>query len=970
MARIIPIKRTPRWQLFLRYLFLALIVYALLFGYQTLSIYTDWLWFGEMQQLGVFRTSLWTRLQLFFGFGLLFFLICYSNLWLAQRLNDSRPRPRMLDVEREQLGHIARRATHWGSLGGSIFLAFLVAGNAATHWPDYLQFTHAGRFGEKDPVFHKDIGFYVFRLPFWSYLQGWFVFTLFITTVGTAIVHWSDRAIDFVAGNIPTFTHYVRQHLLALLGLLALAYAMGYPLARYELLYADNDIFFGAGYTDLHARLPALHLQTAAMLLTAVLCFVNIWVGRAFRLPLVGLGLWIIVSLVGAGIWPGMMQRFTVVPNQFEKEKTYIARDIEFTRKAYALDRVKEIPFPGGGKLSAADLTANQPTIQNIRLWDWPQLGQIYTVKQALRKYYQFTLPSFSPTTSGDYNIDIDRYRLGQEYRQVMLAARELNPDNLPPEAHTWQNQRLQYTHGYGVVMSPVNRVDAEGLPEYFLSGIPVMSTRPELKIDVPQIYYGELTNDYVFVNTRQNEFDYPAAEGGNKETRYTGTGGVQLGNYWRRLAWSIRLGDANMLLSGDLTPESRLLYRRNIRERVQRVAPFLNWDNDPYLVVSQGRLLWFLDGYTLTDRYPYAKPFSAGTGASSVRQTFNYIRNSVKAVVDAYHGTVTLYIFDEQDPILKTWNRIFPGLLKPKEQMPENLRAHLRYPEDLFRIQRDIYTLYHIQDPRVYYGKEDVWSVPTDPSPAVDDDGNMRPDSIARKLQPYYLIMRLPGEKEEEFLIMTPFTPLGRENVSAWMCAKCDPEDYGQLLVYRFPKGLNINGPQQIMNQIKADPQVSQFQTLMGQRGSRVIFGNLLVIPVEKSLLYAVPVYVQAAGTGSAIIPAIKQVIVASEDRIEMQPTLDQAIAALASGAAVASASPPSPQAVPSREATPTPSISPTPSTPGETASPAELVRRAAAAYERARQKQREYDSALEDLGKVLEALKRSMGGQDALGR
>ncbi|HXG24634.1 MAG TPA: UPF0182 family protein, partial [Chthonomonadales bacterium] len=573
------------------------------------------------------------------------------------------------------------------------------------------------------------------------------------------------------------------------------------------------------------------------------------------------------------------------------------------------------------------------------------------------------------PTTSGDYNIDIDRYRLGPEYRQVMLAARELNQGDLPPEARTWQNQRLQYTHGYGVVMSPVNRVDAEGLPEYFLSGIPVVSTRPELKVDVPQIYYGELTNDYVFVNTKQNEFDYPSVEGSNKETRYAGTGGVRLGSYLRRVAWSIRLGDANMLLSSDLTPDSRILYRRNIRERVQRVAPFLNWDNDPYLVVNKGRLLWLLDGYTVTDRYPYSKPFRAGTGLPGVGQTFNYIRNSVKAVVDAYNGTVTLYAFDERDPILQTWSRIFPDLLTPKEQMPEGLRAHLRYPEDLFRIQRDIYTLYHIQDPRVYYGKEDVWAVPADPSPSADEDGSMRADSVARKLQPYYLIMRLPGEKKEEFLVMTPFTPLGRENVSAWMCAKCDPEDYGQLLVYRFPKGLNINGPQQIMNQIKADPQVSQFQTLMGQRGSRVIFGNLLVIPVEKSLLYAVPVYVQAAGTGAAIIPAIKRVIVATDDTVEMRDTLEQAIAALASGTPAASA--PSPLQVDvTQEPTPAPSASARPTPPGEGASPAELVRRASAAYERARQKQREYDSALEDLGRALDALKRGIGGAGAQDR
>ncbi len=951
--------RRPSWGRYAGYLFLAVLFVAFFFGGQIIALYTDWLWFQELGQTGVYRGTISAKLLLFFGFGTLFFLICYANVWTAMRLNASRPRPRLIEMDRPDIKEIAQRFTRAITLIGAFILAFLVGGNAATHWSDYLLFTHAGTFGQTDPVFSQDIGFYVFRLPFLQYLQGWLVFTLIVTILATAAVHYSSGAIDFIAGSVPTFAVYVRKHLLVLLGLLALAFAWSYHLSRYQLLFTDNNAYFGAGYTDLHARLPVLYVLAGAMALTAFLCFANIWTGRAFRLPLVGLGLWAIIWILGGGVYPSIIQRFTVVPNQINREREYIARDIEYTRRAYGLDRIREQRMNATEIVTAAEIAENQVTIDNIRLWDWPQLGAVYSIKQALRNYYRFTLPPNATFTTGDFNIDVGRYRINNQLRQVMLAPRELAHEGLPPEARTWVNLRLQYTHGYGIVMSPSDRVDPSGLPEYYVGQIPVTSTVPELQVNRPQIYYGELTQEYAFVGTAQPEFDYPSDQG-NQETRYAGKGGIVLDGFLRRLAFAMRLGDTNMLLSRDLIPGSRLLFRRAIRERVQTLAPFLNWDNDPYMVVDNGNLIWMMDAYTVTDRYPYSRPFLVGTGFEEIGQRFNYIRNSVKAVVDAYDGTVTFYIADAADPIVQTWARVFPGLFRTFGQMPASLRNHVRYPEDLFRIQRDLYTTYHMTEVQSFYQKEDKWMIPLDPTPQTDSGGEVVAGAGSRRMQPYYVIMRLPGAKQEEFLLMTPFTPLRTQNLAAWMAAKCDPENYGQLLVYRFPEGININGPQQVIAQINSQEDISRYVTLVGQRGSRVIFGNLLIIPVGNSLLYAVPLYVQATSAGA--VPQITQVIAASGNRIVMRPTLQNAIAALGEGRvagtgsappAGATTAPPAGGAPPSRtEAPPVTS----------NASPGELMRRAQSAFEKAREKQREYDSALEDLGRALQELERRL--------
>lgn len=940
----------PMWLRITRIVFLSVVAIAIVFGYQLARLYTDWAWFGEIGHPGVFATILGARLSLFFGFGVLFFLVFYFNVWLAGRINAQKARPRYMDPEREIYAQIARAATRWLGVGGAIFLAFLVGGNASVHWSEYLQYTRSVPFGVKDPVFGRDIGFYVFRLPFLGFLQSWLLFTFGAAAIGAAIIHYGERAADFVGGSLAAIAPSVRKHLLTLAALFAFVFAWGHWLARYDVLWSNNGAFVGAGYTDVNARVPGQVIQTILMLAVGVLCLINTRKGRPFVLPGVGLIVWFAGSFLAVSVWPGFVQRFRVVPNQFTAERPYIERDITFTRRAYGLDKVKEEAVPTVADLTADTLAANQETIQNIRLWDWPQLGAVYEAKQALRQYYRFRLPEFASFTTGEFNIDVDRYRLGNENRQVMISPRELYTDGLPPQARTWVNMRLQYTHGYGVVMSPVNRVDTEGLPEYFMGQIPVETDKPELKLQRPQVYYGELARDYVFVNTKQDELDYPAPEG-NVLTRYAGKGGTRLGGLLSRTIWTMRLGDTNMLLSSDLTADSRILFRRNIRERVQTLAPWLNWDNDPYIVVHDGGLVWIMDGYTVTDRYPYARQSEVGTESPLVTQQFNYIRNSVKAVVDAYDGTVTFYAMDDDEPILKLWRKVFPGLVKPQSEMPDTLRAHLRYPEDMFRIQRDIYTVYHMTDPRIYYGKEDQWDVPPDPGQAHEETGGG-----VRRMTPYYVNMRLPGMRHTEFILMTPFTPSRTQNMSGWMCGKCDPEDYGQLFVYRFPKGVNVNGPQQIMAQINAQEDISRTITLLGQRGSRVIWGNLLAIPVGRSLLYALPLYVQASG--GATIPEINQVVLATGDRIVMRPTLEEAVAALGAGHGRRRAE------SAAQEASAAAGTSALPPTGARPSTPRDLLQRATQAYERARAKQRDYDAALDDLGKALKELEQRTAG------
>jgi hypothetical protein len=635
----------------------------------------------------------------------------------------------------------------------------------------------------------------------------------------------------------PVLAH-VGGLLIAILGL----FAWGYRLGIWELVFSERGVVFGASYADMHAKLPAQWILLGVVLVLIGIILISL-LRRKLRWPLYGIGAWIVAAIIVGAIFPSAVQRFQVQPNELVKERPYIEYNIQFTREAFALDQVEEQSFPAEKSPSPQDIAQNEATISNVRLWDHRPLKDTYNHIQSIRLYYDF------------HDVDVDRYTIDGKYRQVMLSARELSAEKLASQAQTWVNRRLQFTHGYGVVLSPVNEISVEGLPVLLIKDIPPVG---DFNIEQPQIYFGEKTNDYVIVNTKTQEFDYPMGEK-NVYGYYQGEGGVEIGSFIRRLVYAWQFGDFNILISGELTPESRVLYYRNIQERVNHVAPFLKLDSDPYLVVVDGKLFWIQDAYTTTDRYPYSEPLAGG---------LNYIRNSVKIVIDAYNGSMTFYITDPEDALIQTYHAIFPELFVPAEQMPQSLRVHWRYPEDMFNIQASVYQSYHMRDPRVFYNKEDLWAVP-----------NEFYADKEQPMEPYYIIMRLPDEEKEEFLLMLPFTPVNKNNTIGWLAARCDGENYGKLLAYHFPKERLVYGPSQIENRIQQDTVITEQLALWGRGGSRVIRGNLLMIPLGKSNLYVEPVFLQAQGGG---LPELKRVIVVAGEHIAMELTLESSIAAI----------------------------------------------------------------------------------------
>jgi uncharacterized membrane protein (UPF0182 family) len=861
---------------FWRSLILLLLVMGLALAGRMVGLYVDWLWFQEVRFETVFLTVLLTKLKVGLGLGLVFLALLGGNLWMAHR-RAAGPSLRLVEgnlleiPNRLQIEPLLNRFLGWGTVLTAVFVGIV----SAASWERWLQFFHATSFGQSDPLFGRDLGFYVFQWPLLEYLYRWLMAALVGVTLATALVYVFDRGLQIYERGVVALPRVVR-HLGLLAGVILLLKAAGYELQAIGLLYSERGVTFGASYTDVHAVLPALR----ALLTVAVVCaglvvwgaFLGRWRPAAF-----GAALLLLTSLVGGQVFPRALQHLQVAPNEMAAERPYIARHIAATRQAYGLERVSLRPFAAAEKLTLSDLAANAPTIQNIRLWEVEPLLKTYSQLQEIRTYYDFV------------DVDVDRYTINGQYRQVMLSPRELSTAHLPSKL--WINERLTYTHGYGLCLSPVNRVTPEGLPEFMIQDLPPVS-KVDLKITRPEIYYGEIPNDYVFVNTRSKEFDYPAGEQ-NVYTVYQGQGGVRVGGFLRRMALAFRFGSFTIILNRDITADSRILYYRNILERLQKGAPFLKFDRDPYLVITRaGRLVWIADGYTTTWRYPYAQP-TPGLG--------NYLRNPVKATVDAYDGRVTYYLSDPTDPIAQTYGKIFPGLLTPLEQMPADLKAHLRYPVGLFMVQARIYATYHVTDPQVFYNQEDLWHIPADPrsggngqGPPVDPSlrppmgphqrpavrgGRLGAVGTQSLMQPYYTIMRLPGEAREEFILMIPFTPARKDNLRAWMCARNDFPAYGQLLVYDFPKAQLVYGPRQIEARIEQDPQISQLLTLWRQGGSDVVRGNLLIIPIEESLLYVAPLYLQAQ---QGQIPELKRVIVAFGDRIAMEETLDQALRAV----------------------------------------------------------------------------------------
>jgi uncharacterized protein len=730
-------------------------------------------------------------------------------------------------------------------VGALLFGLFIGLGQAG-NWENFLKWLYAVPFGRVDPLFGHDMAFYVFTLPVVAAVRDWALLTLFLATVFAGGLYWARGAI-VVEDGFPQLTAAVVRHLSVVLAVFFLVKAGDYLLQRYDLLLSNTGVVFGAAYTDVHLRLPLLAALVAVALVAAALCAANV-VFCGFRLPVAAVVLVLGVSLI-EGIVPGLFQSYRVRPDELRLESPYIASNIAWTRFGFGLDRISAKPFPAAGTLTPEILAANAATIDNLRWWDPRPLLDTYRQLQEIRTYYDFR------------DVDVDRYSFNGTYQQVLLAARELNQSRLPPDAQTWINQHFKFTHGSGLAMSPVNRFDDEGLPLFYVKDIPPVSP-VDLRIDRPELYFGEETRNYVVVGGGSKEFDYPKGQE-NVYTTYAGKGGVELDSLWRRVLFAWYYGDLKLLISDNVTAASRLLMRRLVQDRVNRIAPFLHLDHDPYLVVSDGRLVWLQDAYTVSDALPYSQ--------RGGRSGINYIRNAVKVATDAYDGTIVFYVADPEDPLVRTFQRIFPSLFQPLDTMPASLRAHLRYPEDLFVLQATMYGTYHMGDPEVFYNKEDLWSFPQE-----SYGGQMV------TMQPYYTIMRLPGEARAEFILMLPMVPNNRDNMIAWLAARCDGAHYGSVIEFAFPKEKLIYGPAQIEARIDQDTTISQQLSLWNQTGSRVIRGNLLVVPIDDALLYVEPLYLSAE---KRELPELKRLIASYGDRVAMNQRVEPLLAALFSG-------------------------------------------------------------------------------------
>jgi uncharacterized membrane protein (UPF0182 family) len=900
----------------------ALMVVGLLFILVTViptlvGLFTDWLWFREVGYTVVFSKGLLTKIALFVGAAVVTYFFLSLNIRLARSGPSPvpvlwRPGPDAAPVD--VLAGILKAATPV-----TLVLTFFFAVGATGSWMNVLQLIHRSPFGATDPIFGRDIGWYVFVLPVVSTLLATLRALVVLTLIGVIVVY-ALRGKIWLPPRRMTLIPPADRHIAGLLVAFLILTALQVWLVRIpSLLYSTTGPLVGASYTDLHARYPALHVIAATAVLGIALVLYGMLRRKIVFFTVVSAVIYVVVSIVAGGIFPYAIQRFVVAPTELTRELPQLRYHIKATRAAFGLDSIDSRELTGDAGLSLADVRANSATIQNVRLWDRGPLLETFGQLQEIRTYYDFI------------SIDDDRYVINGSYRQVLLSPRELNSDALPKG--TFINRHLTFTHGMGLTLGPVNEVTSEGLPVLFIKNLPPVST-VSLKVTRPQIYFGELTDDHVFVNTRQTEFDYPSGEA-NIYSRYAGTGGVKVGGFLRRALFAMRFGAINVLLSGDISSESRVLYNRQVLPRVRTALPFLSFDPDPYMVIDNaGRLFWIVDGYTQTDRYPYAQRLDDGT---------TYLRNSVKVVVDAYNGTIDAYIADNKDPLIRTYSRIFPGIFKPLSAMPAELLAHIRYPRDLFAIQVGLYATYHMDEPKTFYNREDQWELPSAaPDAKEEDDRFMR-----------HLVMRLPDEKQAEYIYMAPFTPRKKNNLAAWMVARNDGANYGKLRVYRFPKQSLVYGPAQISARINQDTDISRELTLWDQRGSEVIKGELLVIPIEEALIYVQPIYLRAQG---GQIPELKRVVVAFQDRVVMSETFETGLARLFSGEIAASQ-----QAADSSQAADTASISP--SAPSPAGPNAQTLREAQSHYDRAISAQRAGDWAtygreIKQLGEILKRL------------
>ncbi len=913
---------------------LAVLVLVIAF-FSNIAVYLiDYQWFIELGYEEVFFKKLVTQLKFFIPALIILFTL--FNLYLNSINAHSIKRSGVILSNAEK--KVRNKIFIFASLGLSFLLSLVFVVDI---WYDFLIYINKTSFEIQDPVFGKDIGYYVFSLPFLNKLYNFLMVLIFAIAAITIIFNLYNFFTTKVANghydmNVRPMSNpkdiyrnilgAASKQLMFLGGLFFLLLAFGFYLRTFDLLYSARGVAYGASYTDVNITLPSYYIYMGICVLTGVLLILS---RNKNNVKLAAFGpLLLIVAMIVSGIVSGAVQNIIVDPNEIVKEEKYLQNNINYTNYAYNLDKVQEKEFPVNQDLTREDIENNEVTIKNIPINDYRPAKDIYNQIQGLKSYYQFN------------DMDIDRYMINGVYRHVFISARELQSANIPKQAEaqgaSWINKYLKYTHGYGIAMSPVNEVTTSGQPRLFIRDMPVVS-EVDIKVDTPQIYFGELTKDPVIVNTREKEFDYPATNA-NIETEYSGTGGIKL-NMLNRVLFAVREGKINFLLSQDINSNSRILTNREITKRVDKIAPFLVYDEDPYIAVNNGKLYWIIDAYTVSNRYPYSEPINSQTST-------NYIRNSVKVVIDAYNGTTEFYISDVSDPLIMTYSNIFTTLFKPLSEMPEGLRAHIRYPQMLFDIQSDIYKKYHMKSAREFYNKSDVWDVSTQIYGASTEQAN------AETVESSYLIMRLPGSKEEEFLLMVPYTPQGKTNMISWLAVKNDGDSYGQMILYSFPSGKIIEGPMQVEGIVSQDTVIGPQLNLLATGGnSQVIRGNMLTIPIEESILYAEPIYVKALNANA--LPEQKKVIVYFKNQVVMEDTLDRALARIFPANEIVQEEPvPAPVPV---------------GTPAATVG--ELIRRANDVFAAAQEAQKagnwsEYGSRLSELEDILRRLNIQVGG------
>lgn len=918
---------------------------VLFFGLTSLrgiaGFYTTYLWFDELGFTSVWRGVLGTKILLAVVFSLLFFAALFLSLVIADRL---APRFRAIGPEDELVQRYRQVVgEHTGKVrvGVAALFALLVGTGVSAQWQNWLLFKNSVDFGVDDPQFGRDIGYFVFKLPFLSFLVDWAFLAVMVIAVVTVVAHYLNGGIRLQA-PMQRVTPQVKAHVSVLLAILALIKAVGYYLQRFELSYSSRGVVDGATYTDVKAQLPALELLIIISVAAVVMFILNIR-RKGWVLPIIGVGLWALVSVIVGAVYPAFTQKFRVDPAEIDRERPYIDRNIKATRVAFGIDGVKETRFAYDESLEAEGLAQNAETIRNVRLWDPQYVATTFQKLQEIRSYYKFN------------DVDIDRYMIDDRVTQTIVSARELNSSDLPSQS--WVNRHLSFTHGFGALVAPANAVTSDGQPRFSLKDIPPEGA-PALK--QPRIYYGEETGSYAVVNSKQREIDFQQQDGTTRFSSYEGTGGVRLNSILRKAAFALRFADFNLLISDLVTPQSKAIFIRDIGERVRTAAPFLRYDADPYPVIVDGKLLWVQDAYTATSRYPYSQRASVDRmpESSGLNSSFNYVRNSVKVVIDAFNGSMKFYVVDDKDPLIKAYSKAFPSLFTPGKEISADLRSHLRYPEDLFRVQTNMYGRYHITAPNEFYNAGDAWDISQDPgsgSPAPSATQSTGPPTTAaagpagglivpakgRRMDPTYLLLRLPNDTKESFLILQPFVPRSRgdrqQNLSAFMTAKSDPDEYGKLEAFVMPRGEQIDGPALVDARAAADPEISREITLLNQQGSQVQLGNVQVIPIQNSLLYVRPLYVQSSRNP---LPEFKRAIVVFGDEAVIGNTLEEALTKIFGTA------PKTLEEAPGGTPPTTPGP-PGPATPAESAEVQRLLQEADTAYQAAQEALRQGDLA-----------------------